>query len=148
MTKKNKNVYKISLQEGDVVIRITPEQKIQIIFAEDNESLTRDLSWDEHLIYKTAVQFVLMIDSFLKNNGILDTIVTESDSGSIPVELVGKNILQIQMASEQNVEVQCDTPDGINGDLESDEDPTINEDNVIDASNKFNNKRSDDEISD
>ena len=61
MTKKNKNVYKISLQEGDVVIRITPEQKIQIIFAEDNESLTRDLSWDEHLIYKTAVQFGLMI---------------------------------------------------------------------------------------
>ena len=143
MAKKTKKEFKISVQEGDVIIRITPEQKIQIVFAEDTESIIRDLSWDEHMIYKTAVQFGLMIDSYLKNNDILDTIITESDSGSIPVELVGKNILQIQMASEQNVEVQCDTPDGIN-----DEDDTIsNKDNVIDASKKFN-KREDDEISD
>jgi len=149
VTKEIRKVYPINVQEGDVVIRITPEQKIQIIFAEDNESMIRELSWDEHLIYKTAVQFGLMLDSFLKNNSVLDNIITESDTHSIPAELVGKNILQIQIAGKDaDEEVLADTPAGINGGSESNVELSNIEGNVIDASNKFNNKRNDDEISD
>ena len=148
MTTESKKIYPINVREGDVVIRITPEQKIQIIFAEDNESMIRDLSWDEHLIYKTAVQFGLMMDSYLKNNSVLDNIITESDTHSIPAELGGKNILQIQIAGKEDAEVECDTPAGINGDLEFNVELSNIEGNVIDASNKFNNKRNDDETSD
>lgn len=83
---------------GDAFIRITKDAEVQLIFGEDDLSITREMEWEDHEIYKTAVQFSLMIDSFLRNNKALDDVVLNSTTGSIPAELIGKDLLPIYLA--------------------------------------------------
>ena len=83
---------------GDAFIRITKDAEVQLIFGEDDLSITREMEWEDHEIYKTAVQFSLMIDSFLRNNKALDDVVLNSTTGSIPAELIGKDLLPRYLA--------------------------------------------------
>ena len=70
---------------GDAFIRITKDKDVHLIFGEDNESLYREVSWEGHEVYKCAVQFSLMIDSYLRNAKALD-------------DLIGKDLLPILLA--------------------------------------------------
>ena len=83
---------------GDAFIRITADKDVQLIFGEDDESLVREVSWDTHEIYKCAVQFSLMIDSYLRNAKALDDLIVTSPTGSIPAELIGKDLLPILLS--------------------------------------------------
>ena len=90
--------FSIAGDVGDAFIRITKDAEVQLIFGEDDMSITREMEWEDHEIYKTAVQFSLMIDSFLRNNKALDDVVLNSTTGSIPAELIGKDLLPIYLA--------------------------------------------------
>jgi hypothetical protein len=83
---------------GDAFIRITKDKDVHLIFGEDNESLYREVSWEGHEVYKCAVQFSLMIDSYLRNAKALDDLIVTSVTGSIPAELIGKDLLPILLA--------------------------------------------------
>lgn len=90
--------YSIEGEVGDAFIKITKDSSVQLVFGEDDLSLTREVEWETHKIYKTAVQFALMIDSYLKNSEALDNLLMNSTTGSIPAELIGKDLLPIMLA--------------------------------------------------
>ena len=77
---------------GDVFIRITSEGEVQLIFGEDDESIFREIKWETHEIYKTAVQFALMLDSHIRNAKALDNLIVNSPTGRIPAELLNSDI--------------------------------------------------------
>lgn len=77
---------------GDVFIKITNESEVQLIFGEDDESIYREVDWDTHEIYKTAVQFALMLDSHIRNAKALDSLIVDSTTGSIPAELLNSDM--------------------------------------------------------
>ena len=56
------------------------------------------MAWPDHEVYKTAVQFALMIDSYFKNSEGLDNLIMNSPTGNIAAELLGKDLLQISLA--------------------------------------------------
>lgn len=77
---------------GDAFIRLTNEGEVQLIFGEDDESIYREVNWEGHEIYKTAVQFALMLDSHIRNSKALDNLIVHSTTGSIPAELLNSNL--------------------------------------------------------
>jgi hypothetical protein len=77
---------------GDVFIKITNESEVQLIFGEDDESIYREVDWETHEIYKTAVQFALMLDSHIRNAKALDSLIVDSTTGSIPAELLNNDM--------------------------------------------------------
>ena len=91
--------FTIEIKEGEAMIRIGVDQKVQLIFAEDGTSIVKAMSWPDHYVYKTAVQFALMIDSYFKNGEGLDSIILNSPTGNIASELVGKDLLTIDLTT-------------------------------------------------
>ena len=83
---------------GDVFIRITKDRDVQLIFGEDEDSIYREIDFEGHEVYKTATQFALMIDSYLRNSKALDDLISTSATGSIPAELIGRDLLPIMLA--------------------------------------------------
>ena len=79
-----------------------------MIFGEDDVSLVRELDWDSHEIYKTAVQFALMMDSYVRNSKALDNLITHSVTGSIPAELLDSGLMPISLMGidDEDVEVK------------------------------------------
>ena len=138
MTKKKKKIYQITVNEGEAVIRLRSNRIVELVFAEDEDSLVREVEWPEQEVYKTAVQFALMIDTFLKNGEGLDNLIMHSATGSIAAELLGKEMLSITLAG---VGVLADDADSEASEeeleIELEEDL---KDNVVDASNRFKKK--------
>ena len=94
-----KGDYNIKGNIGDAFIRITREGTVELIFGEDDMSITREMEWEDHEIYKIATQFSLMIDSYVRNSAALDDLILNSTTGSIPKELIGKDLLPMKMYS-------------------------------------------------
>lgn len=90
--------FEIEILEGDAVIRLRQDKTVDLVFAEDGDTIVREMSWPDHEVYKTAVQFALMIDSYFKNEDGLDNIILHSPTGNIAAELMGKNLLQISLS--------------------------------------------------
>ena len=133
---KKKKTFQIMVNEGDVLIRLKSNKIVQLIFAEDDITMLREQEWDEQEVYKTAVQFALMIDTFFKNGEGLDNIIMHSPTGSIVAELLGKeDMLSKTLASTdtdgQDEEELLDRLEEVKEDLK---------DNVIDASTRFTKK--------
>ncbi len=133
--------FTIEIKEGDAMIRLGVDQKVQLIFAEDGNTIVREMAWPDHYVYKTAVQFALMIDSFFKNGEGLDSIIMNSPTGNIAQELVGKDLLTIDLTTPgENIEKDFH----IEVDADVHKDPVeFIPDNVIDAADKFNKKEDD-----
>ena len=139
--------FNIKGKVGDAFIRITADKEVQLIFGEDDLSLIREVTWDGHEVYKCAVQFSLMIDSYLRNSKALDDLILTSDTGSIPAELIGKDLLPIMLAGAGLEEFEVSNT--------ADEDTTEQEgkdiysgkvsDNVLDLTEKLKNKEKDNE---
>ena len=91
-----KKKFQVKITEGDAIIVLKSNRVVQLIFAEDEETIIREQEFHEQEVYKTAVQFALMIDTFLKNGEGLDNVIMHSDTGSIVAELLGsKDMLSI-----------------------------------------------------
>tara|TARA_B100000780_G_C21089659_1_gene439129 strand:- start:1094 stop:1486 length:393 start_codon:yes stop_codon:yes gene_type:complete len=94
-----KSDFTIEGNVGDAFIKISKEGEVELIFGEDDISITREVvDISEQNVYKAATQFSLMIDSYLRNEVALDDLILNSTTGSIPSELIGKDILPITLA--------------------------------------------------
>ena len=141
--KDKKRSFKVDIIEGDAIIHLKFDKTVSIVFAEDGDTINREMSWPDHEIYKTAVQFALMIDSYFKNGDGLDSLIINSPTGNLAAELLGKDLLQISLAGagdmgELYVDEQTneDTAEQEGKDIYSGNIP----DNVLDLTEKLKNK--------
>ena len=132
--------FKVEILEGDAIIRLRQDKTVDLIFAEDGNTIVREMAWPDHEVYKAAVQFALMIDSFFKNEEGLDNIILHSPTGNIAAELMGKNLLQISLTGAgpvgELVPDNNDTAEQEGKDIYSGKTP----DNVLDLTEKLKNK--------
>ena len=122
---------------GDVFIRITKDRDVQLIFGEDEDSIYREVEWDNHEVYKAGVQFAMMIDSYLRNSKALDDLITTSATGSIPAELIGRDLLPIMLAGAglEEFELNKEETDLEKFEVETESKPKYS-DNVIEFKQK------------
>ena len=142
---KEKKIFNVDIEEGDALIRLRHNKVVQLVFAEDGDTIVREMAWPDHEVYKTAVQFALMIDSYFKNSEGLDNLIMHSPTGNIAAELMGKDLLQISLAGVGGIEV---------GEIDKTNDTAEQEgkdiysgkikDNILDLTNKLKNKEDDD----
>ena len=145
---KEKKIFNIAIEEGDAIIRLRHNKVVQLVFAEDGDTIVREMAWPDHEVYKTAVQFALMIDSYFKNSEGLDNLILNSPTGNIAAELLGKDLLQISLAGVgdlgeveiNNVADENDTAEQEGKDIYSGK----IKDNILDLTNKLKNKEDDD----
>ena len=145
---KEKKIFNVEIEEGDAIIRLRHNKVVQLVFAEDGDTIVREMSWPDHEVYKTAVQFALMIDSYFKNSEGLDNLILKSPTGNIAAELLGKDLLQISLAGVgdlgeveiNNVADENDTAEQEGKDIYSGK----IKDNILDLTNKLKNKEDDD----
>ena len=147
---KNKRRFTVPIIEGDAIIHIKSDKTVSLVFAEDGDTIAREMSWPDHEVYKTAVQFALMIDSYFKNGEGLDSIILHSPTGNIAAELLGKELLQISLAGvgdlgelEVDNAADDDTAEQEGKDIYSGKTP----DNVLDLTEKLKKSKEDNELS-
>ena len=144
---KEKKIFNVDIEEGDAIIRLRHNKVVQLVFAEDGDTIVREMAWPDHEVYKTAVQFALMIDSYFKNSEGLDNLILNSPTGNIAAELLGKDLLQISLAGVgdlgeveiNNVADENDTAEQEGKDIYSGK----IKDNILDLTNKLKNKEDD-----
>ena len=145
---KEKKIFNVAIEEGDAIIRLRHNKVVQLVFAEDGDTIVREMAWPDHEVYKTAVQFALMIDSYFKNSEGLDNLIMNSPTGNIAAELLGKDLLQISLAGVgdlgeievNNVADENDTAEQEGKDIYSGK----IKDNILDLTNKLKNKEDND----
>ena len=145
---KNKRKFTVPIIEGDAIIHIKSDKTVSLVFAEDGDTIAREMSWPDHEVYKTAVQFALMIDSYFKNGEGLVSIILHSPTGNIAAELLGKELLQISLAGvgdlgelEVDNAADDDTAEQEGKDIYSGKTP----DNVLDLTEKLKKSKEDNE---
>jgi len=83
-----KKIFEYTCETGDALIKIREDGNIELIFCEDETSINREMVWPDQENYKIAVQFALMLDSFIRNGDALDEIIMTSPSGNIANDLL------------------------------------------------------------
>ena len=145
---KEKKIFNIAIEEGDAIIRLRSNKIVQLVFAEDGDTIVREMAWPDHEVYKTAVQFALMIDSYFKNSEGLDNLILNSPTGNIAAELLGKNLLEISLAGVGDVgEIEVNNIADENDTAEQEGKDIYSgkiKDNILDLTNKLKNKEDDD----
>lgn len=145
---KEKKIFNVDIEEGDALIRLRHNKVVQLVFAEDGDTIIREMAWPDHEVYKTAVQFALMIDSYFKNGEGLDNLIMNSPTGNIAAELLGKDLLQISLAGVGELgEIEVDNIADENDTAEQEGKDIYSgkiKDNILDLTNKLKNKEDDD----
>ena len=141
---KEKKIFNVDIEEGDALIRLRHNKVVQLVFAEDGDTIIREMAWPDHEVYKTAVQFALMIDSYFKNGEGLDNLIMNSPTGNIAAELLGKDLLQISLAGMGNLgQLEVDNP--TKDDTTEQEGDKKIPDNVLDLTEKLKKSKEDNE---
>ena len=140
MVKRKK--FDIDILEGDAIIHLKKDKTVSLVFAEDGDTIVREMAWPDHEVYKAAVQFALMIDSYFKNADGLDNLILHSPTGNIAAELLGKDLLSIDLIAAKGSGI--DFPDIEDEDTAEQEGKEIysgkTPDNVLDLTEKLKNK--------
>ena len=143
---QNRKKFTVPILEGDAIIHLKRDKTVSLVFAEDGDTIAREMQWPDHEIYKAAVQFALMIDSYFKNGDGLDSLILNSPTGNIAAELLGKNLLQISLTGAGDIgEIEVDnaaddTAEQEGKDIYSGKVP----DNVLDLTQKLKLKNKED----
>ena len=144
---KEKKIFNVDIEEGDALIRLRHNKVVQLVFAEDGDTIIREMAWPDHEVYKTAVQFALMIDSYFKNGEGLDNLIMNSPTGNIAAELLGKDLLQISLAGVGELgEIEVDNIADENDTAEQEGKDIYSgkiKDNILDLTEKLKNKEDD-----
>ena len=145
---KEKKIFNVDIEEGDAIIRLRHNKVVQLVFAEDGDTIVREMTWPDHEVYKTAVQFALMIDSYFKNSEGLDNLILNSPTGNIAAELLGKNLLEISLAGVEDVgEIEVNNIADENDTAEQEGKDIYSgklKDNILALTDKLKNKEDDD----
>jgi len=140
MVKRKK--FDVEILEGDAIIHLKKNKTVSLVFAEDGDTIVREMSWPDHEVYKAAVQFALMIDSYFKNADGLDNLILHSPTGNIAAELMGKDLLSIDLIAAKKSGI--DFPDIEDEDTAEQEGKEIYSgkipDNVLDLTEKLKSK--------
>ena len=142
---RKRKTFQIKINEGDAVIKLNSNKMVELLFGEDEETIIRSVEFPEQEVYKIAVQFALMIDTFFKNGEGLDNLMMHSATGSIAAELSDENIAiklgfagrPLKPSNDKDEEELSNRLDEMQGELK---------DNVIDPTTRF--KREDDNETD
>ena len=142
---RKRKTFQIKINEGDAVIKLNSNKMVELLFGEDEETIIRSVEFPEQEVYKIAVQFALMIDTFFKNGEGLDNLMMHSATGSIAAELSDENIAiklgfagrPLKPSNDKDEEELSNRLDEMQGELK---------DNIIDATTRF--KREDDNETD
>jgi hypothetical protein len=144
---KEKKIFNVEIEEGDAIIRLRNNKVVQLVFAEDGDTIVREMAWPDHEVYKTAVQFALMIDSYFKNAEGLDNLILNSPTGNIAAEMIGKDLLQISLAGVGDLgEIEVDNVADKNDTAEQEGKDIYSgklKDNILDLTEKLKNKEDD-----
>ena len=144
---QNRKKFTVPILEGDAIIHLKRDKTVSLVFAEDGDTIAREMQWPDHEIYKAAVQFALMIDSYFKNGDGLDSLIINSPTGNLAAELLGKNLLQISLTGAGDIgEIEVDNAaDNDTGEQEGKDIYSGNiPDNVLDLTEKLKNKNKED----
>ncbi len=85
---KKKTTVNYPVELGDAIILIKEDGRVELCFGEDDKGLKSPMVWPDQENYKTAVQFALMLDSYIKNGDALDEIIITSPTGNLPNDLL------------------------------------------------------------
>ena len=130
--------FQIKIKEGDAVIKLNANKVVELIFGEDDDTVFREKEWHEQDVYKTSVQFALMIDTYFRNDEGLDDIIMHSESGNLAAELLGKEYLGISLAgADNNEEELLESFNKMNKEMSKGSPESPHEDNVVDATTRF-----------
>jgi len=88
---KKKKTFDYKCDIGDAIIRIKESGQVELCLCEDEDTINRTMSWPDQENYKTAVQFALMIDSFIRNGSALDDMILSSPNGNIAFDLLSSD---------------------------------------------------------
>jgi len=136
---RKKKTFQTTINEGDAVIKLRSNKVVELIFGEDEETIIRDMEWQEQEVYKTAVQFALMIDTFFKNGEGLDNLMMHSPTGSIAAELLNDDlVVKLGFAESPFEPLESKEEEEFSNRLDEMQDELNT--NVVDASNRFTNK--------
>ena len=138
---KNKKTFHIKIDEGDAIIRLRSDKTIDLLFGEDEETILRETDWPEQEVYKTAVQFSLMIDTFFKNGEGLDNLIMHSPTGSIASELLNED-LNVKLGFADSPFDPLDSEEELSNRLDEMQDE-LKDNNVVDATTRFKKKEND-----
>lgn len=140
MTKKK--IFQTTINEGDAIIKLRSDRTVDLLFGEDEETIVRESNWDQQEVYKTAVQFALMIDTFFKNGEGLDNLMMHSPTGSIAAELLNDDlVVKLGFAESSPEPLEDKDEEKLSDRLDEMQDELNN--NVVDASTRFTNKEED-----
>ena len=139
---RKKKTFQTTIDEGDAVIKLKSNKVVELLFGEDEETIIRDMEWQEQEVYKTAVQFALMIDTFFKNGEGLDNLMMHSPTGSIAAELLNDDlVVKLGFAESSPEPLEDKDEEKLSDRLDEMQDELNN--NVVDASTRFTNKEED-----
>ena len=88
---KKKKTFDYKCDIGDAIIRIKESGQVELCLCEDEDTINRTMSWPDQENYKTAVQFALMIDSFMRNGNAIDDMILSSPNGNIAFDLLSSD---------------------------------------------------------
>jgi len=135
--KKKTKTFQLKINEGDAIIRIRSDKTIGILFGEDDETIIGDREWPEQEVYKTAVQFALMIDTFFRNGEGLDNLMMHSPTGSIASELLNEDMaIQLGFADGQFEPLDVKDEEELSDRLDEMQNE-LKDNNVVDATTRF-----------
>ena len=138
---KKRKTFQITINEGDAVIRLTSNRIIELLFGEDEETIVRERKWPEQEVYKTAVQFALMMDTFFRNGEGLDSLIMHSPTGSIVAELMDQDMFGVKLSTADTHDEELKEEEELLNRLEEVEEDL--KDNVVDATTRFTKKEDD-----
>ena len=139
---RKKKTFQTTINEGDAVIKLRSDKTIELLFGEDEETIIREQEWHEQEVYKTAVQFALMIDTFFKNGDGLDNLMMHSPTGSIASELLNDDLaVKLGFAESPFDPLKDKDEEDLSDRLDEMQDELKN--NVVDATTRFKKKEDD-----
>jgi|TARA_B110001454_G_scaffold51952_1_gene50831 hypothetical protein len=135
--KKKTKTFQLKINEGDAIIRIRSDKTIGIFFGEDDETIIGDREWPEQEVYKTTVQFALMLDTFFRNGEGLDNLIMHSPTGSIASELLNEDMaIQLGFADSAFEPLDDKDEEELSDRLDEMQDE-LKDNNVVDATTRF-----------
>ena len=143
---KKKKTVNYPVETGDAIIVIKEDGRIELCFGE--EDLEFPMTWPDQENYKTAVQFALMLDSFIKNGDALDDIILTSPTGNLPGDLLReKEIGNVEISGIGEVSVNDmvnSLPEEASEDTGESEGKEIYSGKVLDITKKIKQKNKED----
>ena len=137
-----KKTFNYECNVGDAIIRIKESGQIELCLCEDEDTIDREMNWPDQENYKTAVQFALMLDTFIRNGNALDDLILSSSNGNIAADLLSEDgmIGAIALTGIGDVLETLPSEDTTEQEGKDIYSGKVSSDNVLDLTSRLNNK--------